>query len=413
MKNIIIGLIIGASILGGCSVKESSSTTTSSSTGEGVDKSIITYSISPQKNLYDPGESFTITANIEGPTEVDGAPVTVAWGTRTDSETPLPQQSSDTLTLRGSASLKNGGVVQITARPKRTSQIDGVNRIEGSATFNIITRSLELEPNIYTFNISRDNSDDSQPTEEGSQPSGNIIIGAFLIDKETEATYGMGFINFDSAAEADLLSGVSLDVDMTELKIDHNLEDGDYGVFVYAWGTSSFHYRYTEMSFDFSATQGDPKEVTLLNDFVGCIQSVTLPTEATSLVGKVDDVGILDTVSQQIADITKSDDYKNEYTYEGVVIGDKFYFGFICPSDTGFPSWATYQPTITYYASNQDGIEYDGTNLSNYEELGSYTPLSNLLYNPNDLDGNGNYWIEDLDFSSHEFQTDSPATTNQ
>ena len=115
--------ITALSVSCGSSSKDSSDTT--------PERTVLTFSISPQKTTYNPHETVVITMTKTGPEAVNAL-----WGFSFSGSSSFPVQTATTCTIQTGAS---GFRMTATGRPSRTLRKDGVDMIvvSGNSTFDI------------------------------------------------------------------------------------------------------------------------------------------------------------------------------------------------------------------------------------------------------------------------------------
>ena len=128
----------------------------------------ISYSITPNKDIYEPGEEFVIEATITGQSIIDGTPIEISWETNPDNNEFIPTISDNTLMYTNSASSTPGEYIDITATPIQIP-INDIPQVTGNYTIRIITASTSEEDNSEEDNSEEDNSEEDSeytPTAE-------------------------------------------------------------------------------------------------------------------------------------------------------------------------------------------------------------------------------------------------------
>ncbi len=126
---ILAGIMVSTMVMSvGCGSASQSSTTE-----EAAEKTVLTFSVSPQKTTYDANENVTITMTKTGPESVDAL-----WGfsLKSGSLLSFPTQTSATFKVKTGTS---GFKMQVTGSSSRTQKMNGVDTIvvSGNAVFDI------------------------------------------------------------------------------------------------------------------------------------------------------------------------------------------------------------------------------------------------------------------------------------
>ena len=164
MKKLLLLLLFVAVV--GCS---KSSETVRANTNP---QTTISYSITPNKDVYEPGEEFVIEATITGKTIIAGTPIEIFWesipSTLNDNNEFTPTISDNTLMYTNSASSTPGEYIDITATPIQIS-INDIPQVTGNYTIRIITASTSEEDSSEEDNSEEDSSEENSSEEDSSE----------------------------------------------------------------------------------------------------------------------------------------------------------------------------------------------------------------------------------------------------